>query len=257
MPKKRGMRRTGGADAQARMTLMEHLTELRRRLVISLVAIAAGAVVGFLLYHRILDVLSDPYRSATAHHIRTCKPHGCDLITTDVLQPFLVRLKVAAYVGILLASPVVLWQIWRFVTPGLTDREKRYAVPFLVATIVLFLLGAVVAWITLPKALDFLVAIGGNLDVKSTASSYITLVGLMFLAFGISFEFPVLLVFLLLVRVLKTSQLRKYRRHAIVGIVTFAAVITPSQDPYSLFLMAIPMYVFYEASIVLGRILKR
>ncbi len=174
-----------------------------------------------------------------------------------MLQPFLVRLKIAAYVGILLASPVVLWQVWRFVTPGLTDREKRYAIPFLISTIVLFALGAVVAWITLPKALDFLIAIGGNLDVKSTASSYVTLVGLMFLAFGISFEFPVLLVFLLLVRVLKTTQLRKYRRHAIVGIVTFAAVITPSQDPYSLFLMAIPMYVFYEASILLGRILKR
>ncbi len=255
MPKiKVGSRGTGDGG---RMTLMEHLTELRRRIVISVVAVGLFGIVGFVLYPHILSVLSDPYKTATAHHIASCRPHGCTLITTDVLQPFLVRLKLASYVGILLASPVVLWQVWRFVTPGLSQREKRYAVPFLASSIVLFALGAVVAWITLPKALDFLVAIGGNLDVKSTASSYITLVGLMFLAFGLSFEFPVLLVFLLLVRVLKTTTLRKYRRHSIVGIVTFAAVITPSQDPYSLFLMAIPMYIFYELSIVIGRILKR
>ena len=180
------------------------------------------------------------------------------LITTDYLQPFIVRLKIASYFGLLVASPVVLWEIWRFVTPGLTQKERKYALPFLLSTIVLFLLGAVVAWFTLSKALGFLIGIGGNsLDVHSTANSYVTLVGLMFLAFGLSFEFPVLLVFLLLVRVLKTEWLRKYRRHAIVGITIFAAVITPSQDPYSLFLMAVPMWIFYEGSIVIGRILKR
>jgi sec-independent protein translocase protein TatC len=247
---------TGTGD-DGRMSLMEHLTELRKRIVICVAAVALFGILGFVLYPHILSVLSDPYKLATAHHIKACKPHGCALITTDVLQPFVVRLKIASYFGILLASPVILWQVWRFVTPGLNEREKRYALPFVASSTVLFALGAVVAWITLPKALDFLIGIGGNLDVKSTASSYITLVGLMFLAFGISFEFPVLLVALLLVRVLKTSTLRKYRRHSIVGIVAFAAVITPSQDPYSLFLMAVPMYIFYEASILIGRFLKR
>jgi sec-independent protein translocase protein TatC len=246
------------APADGRMTLMEHLGELRNRLIVVAVTVAVAAVVGFVLYQPILRILADPYKQATAG-LTACKAtHGCQLITTDVLQPFVVRLKIATYVGILLASPVVVWQIWRFVTPGLSERERKYAIPFLLSTIVLFLLGALVAWITLPKALQFLVTIGGkNLDVKSTAGSYITLVGLMFLAFGISFEFPVVLVFLLLVRVLRTASLRKYRRHAFVGIIAFAAVITPSQDPYSLFLMAVPMYVFYEASILIGRFLKR
>jgi len=244
--------------ADGRMTLMEHLTELRRRVVICAIAVTVLAVLGFFVSNQVLHWISGPYRTATAAHITGCKPHGCDLITTDVLQPFIVRLKLAAYIGILLASPIVLWQIWRFVTPGLNERERKYAIPFVISAIALFLMGAVVAWITLPKALDFLIGIGGsNLDVKSTATSYITLVGLMFLAFGLSFEFPVLLVFLLLVNALKTSTLRKYRRHSIVGIVAFAAVITPSQDPYSLFLMAIPMYIFYELSIVIGRIMKR
>jgi sec-independent protein translocase protein TatC len=247
-----------GAGEPGRMSLIEHLTELRRRIVISVIAITAGAIVGFILYPQILEWLSDPYKHATAAHIKQCKPDGCDLITTDVLQPFLVRLKVAGYVGILLASPVVLWQIVRFVAPGLHQREKKYLYPFLGATIVLFLMGAVVAWFTLAPALGFLVQIGGDsLNVQSTATSYVNLVGLMFLAFGISFEFPVVLVFLLLIGALRTETLRKSRRYSIVGIFIFAAVITPSQDPYSLFLMAIPMCLFYEGSIIIGRVLKR
>lgn len=240
------------------MTLMEHLGELRTRIFVSLLAVAVAALVGFVLYDKIFSVLAGPYQDATAG-LKACKAtNGCDLITTDVLQPFLVRLKLSTYVGILLASPIVLWQIWRFVAPGLTTKERKYAIPFLASTIVLFSLGAVVAWVSLPKALSFLIDIGGtNLDVRSTANAYITLVGLMFIAFGISFEFPVLLVGLLLAGVLTTEGLRKYRRHAIVGITFFAAVITPSQDPYSLFLMAVPMWLFYELSIVIGRVMHR
>ncbi len=243
------------------MTLMEHLAELRNRVIICAVAVALGAIIGFVFYPQIIHWLQEPLRQATNN--KTCtsglsKDSCSKLITTDYLQPFIVRLKIATYFGILVGSPVVMWEIWRFVTPGLTERERKYALPFLLSTIVLFTLGAAVAWLTLPKALGFLIQIGGtSLDVHSTANSYVTLVGLMFLAFGLSFEFPVLLVFLLLVGVLKTSLLRKYRRHAIVGITIFAAVITPSQDPYSLFLMAIPMWIFYEASIIIGRFMKR
>ena len=243
------------------MTLMEHLGELRNRIIISAVAVAVAGVIGFIIYPQLIHWLQGPLRDATKGKSCGGGPKGAScskLITTDYLQPFLVRLKVASYFGILVASPVVLWEIWRFVTPGLNQKERKYALPFLLSSIVLFLLGAVVAWFTLPKALGFLIDIGGkSLDVHSTANAYVTLVGLMFLAFGLSFEFPVLLVFLLLVGVLHTSTLRKYRRHSIVGITIFAAVITPSQDPYSLFLMAIPMWIFYEASIVIGRILHR
>jgi sec-independent protein translocase protein TatC len=119
-------------------------------------------------------------------------------------------------------------------------------------------MGAAVAFLTLEPALKFLIQVGGpSQSPLFTSDRYLTLVSLMVVAFGVSFEFPVVLVFLLLARVLKTSQLRHFRRWAIVLIVTFAAVITPSQDPYSLFFMAVPMYIFYEASIIIGRIMKR
>ncbi len=248
------------ADEDGRMTLMEHLTELRNRIVISVVAVAIAAIIGFIIYPQLMDFLATPLREATKNTRCNGGPKGsCSrLITTDYLQPFIVRLKLASYFGIFASSPIVLWQVWRFVTPGLNDKERRYALPFMLSSIVLFVMGAFVAWFTLPRALGFLIDIGGpTLDVHSTANAYVTLVGLMFLAFGLSFEFPVLLVFLLLVKVLTTATLRKYRRHAIVGITIFAAVITPSQDPYSLFLMAVPMWVFFEASIIIGRILKR
>jgi sec-independent protein translocase protein TatC len=243
--------------SQGRMTLVEHLTELRRRIVICAIAIAVGAIVGFLLYNRILRLLAEPYAQVTKGR-KGCGADGCDLVATDPLAPFILRLKVSTYSGLIIALPVVLWQLWRFITPGLNPKEKRYAIPFILSSIVLFAMGGAVAWLTFPKALDFLIKIGGG-DITPffTADKYVTFISLMILAFGLSFEFPVVLVFLMLARVLKTSTLRRYRRHAIVGITAFAAVITPSQDPYSLFFMAAPMYLFYEGSILIGRMLKR
>src|SRR6185312_10070538 len=165
---------------------------------------------------------------------------------------------VATYGGIVLALPIWLYQLWRFITPGLNPKERRYAVPFILSSIVLFAMGAAVAFLTLEPALKFLIDVGGpSQSPQFTSDKYLSLVSLMIVAFGLSFEFPVILVFLLIAGVLKTQQLRKARRWAIVGIVTFAAVITPSQDPYSLFFMAVPMYLFYEGSIVIGRILKK
>ena len=167
-------------------------------------------------------------------------------------------MKIAAYGGFALASPVVFWEVWRFVTPGLRARERRYALPFIISSVVLFTLGGLVAWLTLPKALQFLVAIGGHsLTTIFSPDKYVTLVALMIVAFGLSFEFPILLVFLELAGVLTSRRLAGWRRPAIVIIVAFAAVITPSQDPISLFAMAIPMYIFYEASILIGKLLKR
>jgi sec-independent protein translocase protein TatC len=243
--------------SHGRMTLVEHLTELRRRIIICALAIMVGAIIGFVLYGHILHILAHPYQVATRNRAG-CGPHGCNLIATDPLAPFIVRLKVSTYAGFVIALPVVLWQLWRFITPGLNPKEKRYAIPFILSSVVLFLMGGAVAWLTFPKALSFLIGIGGaDIGTFFVADKYLTFVSLMIIAFGVSFEFPVVLVFLMLARVLKTSTLRKYRRHAIVGITAFAAVITPSQDPYSLFFMAAPMYLFYEGSILIGRILKR
>ena len=151
----------------------------------------------------------------------------------------------------MLALPVWLYQLWRFITPALDRREKRYALPFVASSLVLFVLGAVVALLTLTEALSFLFGVGGiELQPLLTADKYLSLVSLMVIAFGLSFEFPVLIMFLLLARVVSTQQLRHWRRYAIVLLVAFAAVITPSADPFSMFAMAIPMYVFYESCIV-------
>lgn len=233
------------------MPVLDHLAELRRRIFISAIAVALGAVVAFIFSNQIIEWLVDYYTEATRGD-RTA------LIFTGPVDAFLTRLKVATYGGIVLALPVWLYQLWRFVTPGLHPHEKRYAVPFVASAIVLFAIGAFVAFLTLEPALQFLIDVGGSAqEPLFTSDKYLSLVSLMVVAFGLAFEFPVVLVFLLLARVITTRQLRSWRRWAIVLITIFAAVITPSQDPYSMLFMAVPMYLFYEASILIGRILKR
>ena len=235
------------------MTVVEHLTELRYRLIVCMIAIAVGGVLGFLLYNRILEFLLQPY--CKLHHKKLA---GCGLLTQDPLEPFLVRLKVSAWTGFAIASPVVFFQVWRFVTPGLHPREKKYAIPFVVSSTALFALGGVVAWLTFPKALDFLVGVGGDsLIAIFSPSKYLRLIILMIVAFGVAFEFPVLLVFLQLARVLSSRQLIQWWRGAVVVIFAVAAVITPSQDPYSLFAMAGPMCLFYFGAAGVGRLMKR
>jgi sec-independent protein translocase protein TatC len=238
------------------MTLVEHLAELRRRLVVSIVAVGLGAVAGFFLYNGILSVLVHPY--CRVQHLPSGASCTKVLLVTDPLEPFTLRLKIAGWAGLFFASPVVLWELWRFVTPGLHPREKRYAIPFIVASIALFSLGGLVAMLTFPQALHFLIYVGGNsLRTFFSPSKYLRLIMLMILAFGIAFEFPVVLVSLEVAGVLSSAQLRSWRRWAFLSIFVVAAVITPSADPFSMFAMAVPMYIFYEGAIVVGKLLKR
>jgi len=240
------------SNPEGRMTVFEHLGEFRRRLMISILAVVVAGTIVFIFAPEIINWLIQFYNDSA--------PKGTPnkFIFTGPLDAFATRLKIATYGGIVLALPVWLWQLWRFITPGLTRNEKKYAVPFILSSIVLFVIGGMVALLTLEPALKFLLNIGGaDLQPLLTADKYISLVSLMILAFGLSFEFPVILVFLLIARVLTTAQLRHWRRYAAVIIVAFAAIITPSQDPYSLFMLAVPMYLFYEASIVIGRFMKR
>lgn len=233
------------------MSFVEHLVELRTRLVRCAIALAVGTVFGFIVAPRIVAIMIDPYC-----HVK----HGvsCSLVALDPLEPLVTRVQIALFAAIILASPVLLWQLWRFVTPGLHQNERRYAIPFIASSIVLFLLGGGFAVMTLPKALQFLVSAGGpDIVPLFSPSKYLRLISLMVVAFGVSFELPVLLVFLQLAHVLSSARLRKWRRIAVVIIFVFAAVITPSQDPITLFAMAIPMVLFYEASILIGRLLKR
>jgi sec-independent protein translocase protein TatC len=259
---------TGAGEADGgRMTLVQHLAELRDRLLKALLALALGACIGFLLYQPVLDALVEPYCDVKADQVdateeaadRGQEAGGCDLVVTDPLESFSIRIKLSTYIGLLLASPVVLWQIWRFITPGLYAREKRFAVPFVVTSVLLFLLGAATAWLTFPKTLQFFAAFGGDsLTLLYTPGKYLGLLTVMMLVFGIAFEFPVLLTFLQLAGVLSSRRLASWRRYAIVLIFVVGAVITPSGDPITLIAMAVPMVLFYEASILIGRFaLKR
>lgn len=233
------------------MTFMEHLGELRTRIIRCALFIGVGAAVVFYFYEPILDILAAPYCD-----IRPADE--CVFLQTDPLEGFGVRITVAFYTGIGLAMPVILWNLWRFITPALHPNEKRYAVPFVVSGALLFLLGAGLAFWTIPRALEFLVDIAGaNFEQQFTGSAYLAFLVKMMVGFGIGFEFPILLVFLQLVGILRPEQLGATRRYAIVGIVVLVAVITPSGDPISLAVLSVPMYLFYEASILIGRLVKR
>jgi sec-independent protein translocase protein TatC len=242
-------KRSRSPDGQ--MPVMDHLGELRNRILISALAVVVCAIVMFFFSNAVISFLVQYYKDATHGEKKA-------LIVTGPVDGFVTRLKVATYGGIVLALPIWLYELWRFITPGLNPKERKYAVPFVLSSIVLFALGAFVAFLTLEPALRFLIDVGGPSQTPLyTSDRYLSLVSLMIVAFGLSFEFPVILVFLLIAGIITTAQLRHWRRWAIVGIVTFAAVITPSQDPYSLLFMAGPMYLFYEGSILIGRILKK
>lgn len=237
-------------DAGAKhMTVWEHIAELRRRLLICLAAVFAGAVVAYLAWPLLIDAITVPF----------CRQEAdCQLYATDPLAPFTTRLQVALYGGIIVAMPVLLWQIWRFVTPGLHDHERRYAIPFVGAALILFAAGASLAYVALGPALQFLFSVAGDSVAQiPTVDRYLSLTMWMMLAFGVGFEFPVLLVALQLVGILEPRQLAGARRYAIVIIVIVAAVITPSGDPVTLFVLAVPMYLLYEVSILIGWLVAR
>ena len=238
------------------MSLMEHLTELRERIIKVVIAVVIGMVVAFLLYDQIFEFLIGPYEDiANADNSLT----DGKLLQIDPLEGFGVRMKLSMYAGIALAMPVILWQVWRFVTPGLYPHEKRYAIPFIVSALTLFVLGAGLAYYTLPRALEFLIDIGGtdNFVTAFAPAKYFTLITYMMLAFGIGFEFPILLIFMQMAGIIDHRQLRSFRRYAIVGICVLVAVITPSGDPISMLMLSVPMVLFYEIAIVIGRMMEK
>jgi sec-independent protein translocase protein TatC len=253
-------RREGSRPTPDAMTLSEHLGELRRRLMISISMIVVGAIACYVFYNNILGFLREPYCKAVAnvsvaHHVADVCPN---FYITQPLQGFSLRLDVAAYGGILIALPVLIFQLWRFVTPGLKANEKKYALPFTAATAILFALGAFVAYLTFPHALRFLINVGGpHLSQILSPNSYIQLILLLMLAAGVTFEFPVVLVALELAGVLTPARLSKWRRWAIIGMVVFAAVVTPSSDPFSMLALAIPLLLFYEGSIIIGKMMGK
>ncbi len=250
--------RPTAATPDDQMTLTEHLAELRVRIIRALLAVTIGIVVILAFYNPLLDFLLRPYRNLCELQPTYCELSDGNIISTDAVAGFTTRLSVALYGGILLALPVIMWQIWQFIVPALHAREKKYAIPFILSSIVLFILGGLVAYLTLEKALEFLISWSGEaVQTIYAVDKYIRLVGLMIAAFGISFEFPVLLVFLQIVGVLTPQTLIKGWRYAILTVFVIAAVITPSGDPYSMLALALPMTLFYLLSVLIGYLFQR
>jgi sec-independent protein translocase protein TatC len=231
-----------------RMTLAEHLHELRRRVIISMVAIILATIVAYLFHTRLLTAINHPYcRLPVSYRLN---PDKCTLFASGVLDPFRITLKISLYAGLLASSPIWLYQIWKFVTPGLYTHEKRYATAFVGASVFLFALGAAFAYITLEKGLHFLLGYAtGGLTSLLSFDSYLSFVVAMVLIFSVSFELPLAVVMLNMVGVVSAERLRRWSRGVIFAIFVFAAVATPSQDPFTMSALAIPMCLLYGLSV--------
>lgn len=238
-------------------TLTEHLGELRTRIIRAALAVLIGMVIIIAFYDEVLGFLLEPYRDlCDARGEDFCDADG--LFITGPTEGLSTRIRVGMYGGIIAALPVILWQIWRFVVPALHAKEKKYAIPFVLSSVVLFCAGGTLAYITVGRALEFLISWAGE-DVSEifTVSSYISLIGLMIFAFGVGFLLPVLFVFLQLVSVVSPRTLLKSWRYATIGVFVLAAVITPSGDPVTLMMLALPMLVLYFVAILIGWLVLR
>jgi sec-independent protein translocase protein TatC len=239
-----------------RMTLGEHLAELRTRVVISVVAVLVTTIVAYIFHGHILNFVKHPYCQLPQHY--RAIPGHCTLVAFGVLDPFTLTLKLSLYAGVLAASPVWLFQLWRFITPGLYSHEKRYATTFVGASVVLFAMGATFAYLTLPEGLHFLLGFAhGGISSLLTFSNYLSFVTAMVLVFAVSFELPLLVIMLNLVGIVSASKLRGWWRGVIFGIFIFAAVATPSQDPFTMSALAIPMCVLYGVAVIIATIHDR
>ncbi len=223
------------------MSLVDHLAELRHRLVLSVLAIVIGAVVGLFLARDALDVLKRPIPGP--------------LRFTDLGGAFMIQLKLALVIGLVLAMPVILYELWAFVAPGLTKEERRLARPWVPLALVFFFLGVTVAYIILPFAAGFLLSfqIPGTLEPIITAEAYFGFVTTLFIVFGLVMEFPIVLVLLSKVGIITSARLASNRRLVILGITVFAVVVTPGGDPISPSVLGVVMYVLFEFSIRLVR----
>jgi len=246
-------RRTRSPDGS--MPLREHLVELRQRLIKAIFFVALGAVAGWFLYPNIIELLKEPYCQIPIEHRGDFggPPGTCSLPFFGPLDGFVLRFKVAGIAGLVLSAPFWLYQLWSFVTPGLRRGERRWTVVFVFASTLLFASGAVLSYFTLGKALTLLVNIAGPGTVAVIEiTRYVGFVMTMLLVFGVSFELPLLVVMLNLVGVVSAARLIRWQRMAIFLIFVFAAVATPSQDPISMSMLAVPMCLLFEAAILIA-----
>lgn len=229
--------------------ILEHLAELRGRLFKSAAAVVVGAIVAFIFRDWIFEVLTQPYRATTGN---------TDLAFFRPTEAFSLFMRLSMFGGFVLASPVVIYQVWAFIAPALTKREKRVALPVVGILALLFLSGIGFGYWSLQRGLGFLIDFGGDsLEPVIGGNFYLTFAIRFLLVFGLAFEFPVFLYAAAAVGVVGWRQLAAGRRWAVLAIVTIGAVVTPSGDPLTLLLLSLPLYVFYESTIWIVRFTLR
>ena len=235
---------------EGRQSILSHLNELRWRLVKSAVAILIGSVIALIFGNFIKDILQLPYDRAFPGEENTLQ----------VLAPteeFSVLMKIAFFGGAVLASPAVIYQIWMFINPALTQREKKWAIPIVISCTVLFCLGVGVGYQTMERGLAFLLGIFDDVANNLRLTDYFSFSIRFLLAFGLSFLYPVFLFTAAAANVVTSKQLARGRRWAVLIVVTGAAIITPTGDVLTLAMLSVPLYAFYEITYWLVRLVLR
>jgi sec-independent protein translocase protein TatC len=236
--------------AEVEETFLSHLIELRERLVKSLIAVGIVFLPALYFSSELYDILSLPLIHAL--------PSGSKMIATGVVTPFLIPVKIAGVAALVAVLPYVLYQAWAFVAPGLYAHEKRLVLPLIVSSTILFVVGmAFCYFVVFGRVFEFIAAFAPkSISVAPDIEAYFNFVLGMFLAFGLAFEVPVVVVVLVLTGVISVEQLREFRGYVIVGIFTLAAFITPP-DAVSMISLAIPMCLLYELGIVVGAVIAK
>lgn len=243
------------------LTFWEHLDILRGSLIRMLVAAIVAGVAAFLLKDWLFDVvLASSSSDFITYRLLGVEPFRIELVNTGLTEQFMIHMKVSLVAGILIASPYILYLLFRFISPALYDNERRYSVRLTVAAYLMFLFGVAVNYFVIfPLTVRFLGTYQVSDDIHNllTISSYVDTLAMMSLVFGIVFEIPVVSWLLARFGLLKSVWMSRYRRHAIVAIVIVAAVITPTSDVFTLFMVSLPIWLLYEASVLIVRITEK
>ncbi len=247
------------------MSLMEHLYELRKRLFYAVLGIGIGTVIGFIWFGHgipaiglpsLSDILTGPYCAVPAsERVTFGSGDDCKLLATGPFSALELQLKSALIAGTVMASPVWLYQIWAFVTPALYAKERRYAITFVSCGGLLFSIGAVLAYVVIREGLTVLLGFGGDATIAALSpDSYFSFLIAMLIIFGVSFELPLLLIMLNQIGLVSGAKLAKWRRYSIFGLVVFAGLVVPGNDPVTMLALAIALVLLYELSVQITRV---